>query len=347
LTDPASDEHGPAPARPGRNRISRAALRWWPLTALIVGLVLVLVVAGVGIGGWLYTRSVDKQIDKVDAFQAVPEAERPAKVAEKGINFLIVGSDSLGPDETGSRTDSIILAHLPASRDRGQLISIPRDTWVSVPKSADGRNGGTMAKINAAFAWGGTPLMVRTVESFTGVRIDHVVIVDFAGFGQIIDALGGIDVLVDTTFTSGIAPYRRLTPGLHRMDGDAALAYARERKQFADGDFSRMRHQQAIISAVANQANRKGLLASPARLNNFLRATANAVKVDDKMSIFDTAWALRQLGAGDLTMLTSPSTGTGMVGDQSVIFPDPKAAGQLFAAVRNDTMDQWPAKHPG
>jgi LCP family protein required for cell wall assembly len=347
MTDSASEEYGPARARLARRTISRAPVRWWQLTALIVGLVLVLAVGGVGIGGWLYSRSVEKQIDKVDAFQAVPEAARPAKVAEKALNFLIVGTDAEGPNETRSRTDSIILAHLPASRDKAQLISIPRDTWVSVPKSVDGRSSGTEAKINAAFAWGGTPLMVRTVESFTGVRIDHVVILDFAGFGQIIDALGGVEVLIDATFTSNVFPYRRFTPGLWRMDGVAALEYARERHQFADGDFARMRHQHAIISAVVSEATRKGLLASPARLNDFVHVTANAVKVDDKLSIFDTAWALRKLGAADLTMLTSPSAGTGMVGDQSVVFPDTKAAGQLFAAVRNDTTDQWLAKHPG
>lgn len=332
--------------RPGGGARSTSRGRWWRLGALIVGLVLVLVAGGVGIGAWLYARSVEKQIGRVDAFGAIPETGRPTKVAEKAMNFLIVGSDSRDPDATGSRTDTIILVHLPASRDHAQLISIPRDTWVSVPKSADGRNGGTKAKINAAFAWGGTPLMVRTVEGFTGIRIDHVALVDFAGFEQIINAVGGVEVVVDKNFTSIHPPYRKFTEGLRKLDGAAALDYARQRKQFADGDFSRIRHQQEIISAVVDQATQQGLLTSPGRLDDFVRATANAVSIDKTLSVFDTAWALRQLRSTDLTMLTSPSSGTGMVGDQSVVFPDTKAAGQLFRAVKDDTMDQWIADHP-
>lgn len=345
FADPAAGGGDAEPAGGASTSTTRG--RWWRLAALVLGLVLVVVAGGVGLGGWLYARSVEKQIDKVDAFGAVPEAERPPKVAGKALNFLIVGSDSRDPDATGSRTDTIILVHLPASRDRAQLISIPRDTWVFVPRSADGRNGGTKAKINAAFAWGGTPLMVRTVESFTGVRIDHVVLVDFAGFQQIIDAIGGVEIVVDQTFTSIHPPYRRFPEGLHKLDGAAALDYARQRKQFADGDFSRMRHQQDIIAAVVDQATQKGLLTNPGRLNEFVRATANAVSIDKTLSIFDTAWALRQLRTTDLTMMTCPTAGTGRVGDQSVVFPDSRADGQLFKAVQNDTMEPWLADHPG
>ncbi len=127
--------------------------------------------------GALYLRSVDKSVKRVDAFQQVPEAARPPRAVEaKGaMNYLILGSDTRDPQNTdGSRSDTIILMHVDKARSAAQLVSIPRDTWTHIPKAADGKHGDTTAKINAAYAWGGVPLTVQTVESFTGVRIDHV-----------------------------------------------------------------------------------------------------------------------------------------------------------------------------
>ncbi|WP_446219630.1 LCP family protein [Micromonospora sp. IBHARD004] len=317
------------------------------MTILVAALVLLLVIGGGGVGGWLYVRSLEKQVEKVDSFNGLQEEQRPVRAADSALNFLIVGKDQSEPGDTVSRTDTIMLVHVPHSWDRAQLISIPRDTWTTIPASLPEDGGGPRkAKINAAYAWGGTPLLVRTIEGFTGVRVDHVVVVDFAGFGKVIDVLGGVDVNVDRRFTSGGSDGRVYQPGVHHMDSELALFYARERKQFADGDYSRMRHQQAIISAVMQKASRTGILTNPAQLNDFLRATAGAVQVDQKLSVFDTIWNLHGVSAGDVTMLTSPTTGVGMVGDQSVFFPDMAASAKLFTAVKNDTMDEWLAENP-
>ncbi|MET8308616.1 LCP family protein [Micromonospora sp. NPDC005173] len=305
------------------------------------------VLGGGGVGTWLYVRSLEKQVEKVDAFRGLQEEQRPVRAADSARNFLVVGKDQPEPGDTTSRTDTIMLVHVPHSRDRAQLISIPRDTWTMIPASLPEDGGGpTKAKINAAYAWGGTPLLVQTIEGFTGVRIDHVVLVNFVGFGKVIDVLGGVDVTVDRPFTSAAPPGRVFQPGVHRMDGTVALEYARERKQFADGDYSRIRHQQALIAAVMREASRKGVLTSPGQLNDFLQATADAVQVDQALSVFDTIWDLRQVGADNVTMMTSPTTGVGMVGDESVIFPDLPASAKLFAAVKNDTMDGWLRENP-
>lgn len=331
--DPGQDAAPPLPRR-GR--------RWWRLLALISGLVLVLVVGGVAVGGWFYARSVDKSIERVDVFSAVPEAGRPAKTASDALDVLVLGSDTRDPDPTGSRADTIILVHLPANRERAQLVSIPRDTWTTVPTAA----GGGKAKINAAYAWGGTPLMVRTVERFTGVRIDHVVMVDFAGFKEIVDAVGGIDVEVYETFTSIHPPFRKFPEGMQHMDGATALDFARQRYQFRDGDFTRMKNQQQVIGALIDRATQRGLVTSPGRLDDFLRATADTVTVDNTMSIFDLAWELRGIRNADMDRITSPSAGTGMVGGQSVVFPDERAAADLYAAVRADDLAGWLRAHP-
>jgi len=306
---------------------------------LITLLVLALLAGGGLVAGGLYYRSVEGSIDRVDAFADVPEETRPQVVADDAKNILILGSDSRDPENTtGTRSDTIILAHLPKGRGSAQMISIPRDLWVSVPKSKDGRHGGRDAKINAAFAWGGIPLTVQTVEKYTGVRIDHVAIIDFAGFQEVIDALDGVEIDVEQSFTSIHKPHRKFSKGPQTLDGAAALDYARERYAFRDGDFARMRHQQQLIKAVLDKAASGGLLTNPARLNSFLRATADAVSVDETMSIFDTATELRHLRSTNLTFLTSPHKGTGTKGSESVVLDDPQKAKALYDAVRRDSV---------
>jgi LCP family protein required for cell wall assembly len=305
---------------------------------LITLMVIALLSGGGLLAVGLYVRSVEQGIERFDAFTEVPEETRPIKVVEAAdaMNFLILGSDTRDPGNTeGSRSDTIILGHIARGRSSAQLISIPRDTWVYVPQTKQGR-GGRDAKINASFTFGGIPLAIQTVERFTGVRIDHVVTIDFAGFQQIVDAIGGIDINVDLTFTSIHKPYRTFTKGRMHMDGATALDFSRQRQQFIDGDFTRIRHQQQVIKAILNQGVSGGLLTNPGRLNSFLQATANAVSADDTLPIIDMAMDLRHLRAENLTFLTSPTKGTGQVGTESVVFPDVSGARALYDAVRND-----------
>jgi LCP family protein required for cell wall assembly len=337
----ATDEPpvGPPVATPAPRRRRR-----WRRILLICALVLVVLVAGTAGGVAWYLHSVESSVARVNAFSDIPAQSRPQKepAAAGAENLLILGSDSRDPTNTsGSRSDTIILAHLPKGQGSAQLVSIPRDTWVHVPESKDGRNGNTMAKINAAYAWGGIPLVVQTVESFTGVRIDHVALVDFGGFKEIIDALGGVDIDVDQTFTTNYSLTghpRTFVKGTQHMDGAAALDYTHERHAFKDGDFARIRHQQQMIKAVLDKAASAGLLTDPGQLNAFLRATAKAVSVDQTMSLVDTAMQLRHLRSGNLTFATNPSSGTGMVGSQSVVFANAAKDKVLYNAIRADSV---------
>ncbi|PZF91820.1 LCP family protein [Micromonospora deserti] len=329
------------PSTPEPTEASRPRRRRWRKIGLISLLVVTLLGGGTAIAGGLYLRSVESDIDRVDAFSGVPEADRPQAVAKGALNIMILGSDSRDPENTtGSRTDTIILAHLPKDRSSAQLISIPRDTWVHVPRSKDGNHGGRDAKINAAFAWGGVPLMVQTVEKFTGVRIDHVMMIDFAGFKEIIDALGGIDVNSEKTFTSIHPPFRTFQQGMQRMDGETALDYSRQRKQFPDGDFARIRHQQQVIKAILDQAVSGGIVTNPARLNSFVKATSSAVSVDEGMSLLGMATDLRGLRGNNLVFLTTPTKGTGRVGSESVVFADAEGTRSFYEAVRHDTVQE-------
>lgn len=131
-----------------------AESRWARLTILVAALVLLLVIGGGGVGGWLYVRSLEKQVQKVEAFNGLQEAQRPVRAADSALNFLVVGKDQLEPGEATSRTDTIMLVHVPHSRNQAQVISIPRDTWTTIPESPPEVGGGPrMAKINAAYAW--------------------------------------------------------------------------------------------------------------------------------------------------------------------------------------------------
>ncbi|MFG2009982.1 LCP family protein [Micromonospora sp. NPDC048868] len=322
--------------QPGKHAKPR---RRWRRVALISLLVVALLGGGGMIAGGLYLRSVDSDIERVDAFADVPEAGRPQAVAKGAMNILILGSDTRDPESTsGSRTDTIILAHLPKDRSSAQLISIPRDTWVAVPRSKEGNQGGRDAKINAAYAWGGVPLMVQTVEKFTSVRIDHVMMVDFAGFKEIIDALGGIDINAEKNFTSIHPPFRTFRQGMQRMDGETALDYSRQRKQFPDGDFARIRHQQQVIKAILDRAVSGGIVTNPGKLNSFVKATSNAVSVDENMSLLSMATDLRGLRGNNLRFITSPTKGTGRVGSESVVFANTDKAKSFYDAVRRDAV---------
>lgn len=149
-----------------------------------------------------------------DAFP--DETVRPTENTSGSMNILLLGSDSRDDqtstelDGTGSRADTMIVAHIPADRSGVQMMSIMRDSWVDVP-------GYGMNKINAAMAYGGVPLVIQTVEGIIDQRIDHVMMVDFEGFKDITDALGGVSVNNPTEFTSGSPTNEHFPPGRSRL----------------------------------------------------------------------------------------------------------------------------------
>jgi len=330
-----------------RSRTRRRVRRF-----VIAGSLAVVVLLGAaGVGGWLYLRGVDNKVDRVTV-GALSDAKEttPSGISDGAMNILLLGSDSRDPDNTsGSRTDTIIVAHVSADHKDVQLVSIPRDTWVYVPEASNGE-GGEYAKINAAYSWGGADLMVQTVEKFTGLQLNHVMLIDFAGFKEIIDAIGGIDIKVDKTFTSIHAPYRKFTKNAAgtttHMDGATALDYARQRKQFSDGDFTRIAHQHQIIKAVMDKATSSGTVTDLSKLTSFLNATASAITVDDTLSPLNLAWALHTIGSSDVTFVTNPSSGTPTIDGQSVVKSNTEKSAELWESVGSDTISTWALANP-
>jgi LCP family protein required for cell wall assembly len=319
----------------------------WRRVLLVGAVVVALIAAGGAVGAWGYSRSLNANLHRTNAFAGLPD-DRPTEVVTGAMNVLLLGSDTRNPDTTvASRTDTIMLMHVDADHQHAYVISIPRDTWVYVPAAANGSGGNTMAKINSAYAWGGIPLTVQTVEDFTGVRVDHVALIDFSGFQQVVDALGGVDMYVEQTVTSIFAPYRTYTQGTRHFTGAEALDYVRQRYQYADGDFTRQLHQQEFLKALQDKATSSGMLSDPAKLNAFLQAITKSITVDQSFDLTGVAVQLRDLRSTDVTFLTSPSAGTGWEGDQNVVKADTTRAEALYQAVGQDQVESWLQATPG
>ena len=319
--------------------------RWGRIILVVVAALVVLALLATG-GAWLYASRLNGNLARTDPFSSITGG-RPAKTVDGALNILLVGSDSRDPDApvdkaSAWRADTIMLMHIPSSHDRAYLVSIPRDLYVPIPKDAgSGCDTGQRAKINAAFAFGGLPLAVRTVECFSDVRIDHVMAIDFAGFQQVTDALGGVDLNVDRTITSIHKPYRKFNKGKNHMNGAEALDWVRQRKQFPEGDFARMRHQQEFLRALMDKAASTGTLSNPAKLNSFLKSVTSAVTVDEGFSLVDMAVQFRKLRGDDLQFITSPNNGSDTIDGQSVVVSNREKALAMYQAISSDKMADW------
>ncbi|MFC3380346.1 LCP family protein [Couchioplanes caeruleus subsp. azureus] len=344
---PGGPPRGPGGRPGGRPYKGRRKPRWGRI-ALVAGAAVILIglVAGVSLYG--YANGLNSDLKRTDAFSELTNG-RPAKTVDGAINMLLVGSDSRDPDaikdsSNGWRADTMIIMHIPANHQSAQLVSIPRDLWVQVPESNNADcNTGSRAKINAAFAFGGLPRAVRTVECFTDVHLDHVLAIDFGGFKEVTDALGGVDLKVEQSITSIHKPYRKFTKGTMHMDGAQALDWVRQRKQFARGDFARMQHQQEFLKALMDKAASTGTLTNPAKLNSFLKAVTNAITADKDFSLTDMALQFRNLRGNNLKFLTSPNKGSEVIEGQSVVVSDKENALALYKAMAADKMDEWMA----
>ena len=266
--------------------------------------------------------------------------DRP--VAASGINWLLVGSDSrqdLSPEQqaelsTGgdlgsSRTDTILLVHIPhvGSGHAATMVSIPRDSYVDIP-------GYGSDKINAAFAEGGPPLLARTVEMATGIRLDHYAEIGFGGFGAIVDALGGIEVCPPEAIIDPLAGLD-LPAGCQTLDGRNALGYVRSRAT-PRADLDRMLHQREFMSAMLRRAASPAVWLNPWRWFSVPHAAVAALSVDQDAHVWNLArlgWALH----GSLATVTVPIGEFTGNDSGSVLIWDSEAASALFEALRTDS----------
>jgi len=324
----------PPPRRASRERRRNRKVL---VAALVLLLVPVLVVGGYL--GWLNHIITDnvKQATLLPDAGTRPTGKDGDVVAQpeaNGTNYLLIGNDAR-PGDTGSRSDVMVLVHVPEDRRDVTLIHFPRDLWVPIPGRGE-------AKLNAAYAYGGAPLLVKTMQNLLGIEIDHVAMVGFEGFKAMTDAVGGVDVNVEEASEGDGKVFPK---GMMHMDGETALVFVRQRYQLSEGDISRGKRQQAFIKALMLKALSRETLTNPLQLKDFLDAATSNLTVDqnlDASTMRSEAFAMRHIRGGDVRFITAPFSGFGTSADgQSIDVVDDARMTQLGEAIRTDELETY------
>ncbi|GAA3223888.1 LCP family protein [Dactylosporangium siamense] len=372
-------------------RRSRKDPRW--ARALVVLGALMMVAAGSvfvvkdAVMGYA-TRNV-KQEDLI-----VPAAEQQGKhVTISGAkNILLMGIDPRpGQDPSEAiRSDSIIILHIPAGHDSAYLISIPRDTWVKIPRFDNGKNryAGGHDKINGAFAIGGlgttgkdqrkfgVTLLADTIEENWGITFDAAAIIDFTGFQNVVNVLGGVDMYVDQEVKSvhvgfnakgevktpylqrdngsggtTLIPISGVTPqtyhvGFQHLEPWQALDYVRQRETLPNSDYDRQRHQQQFIKALFKQILSKDVLTDPGKLKKVLDVIGQSMTIDSGgIGLDDWIFAMKGINGDNLlTVKTNNGTFYSSHENPGAEALDPTTL-ELLASVKANAVEDFMAQH--
>ncbi len=305
--------------------------------ALILALILLV---------WLWF--LDRKLDDVPRFDVDMGQSRPA--VGLGTTILVAGVD----DGKGTRlaeaasapewpkgvfrSDAIMLVHLSEDGSTAQVVSIPRDSYVPV-------EGYGRTKINAAFSFGGPELLARTVESFTKIRVDHVMVTDFDGFKGITEVVGGVMVHIPQESLLPGSPFRA---GWQRIQGDDALAYVRQRYGLPGGDFDRAQRQQNVLRQIVDRATDWSVLANPVSLTRLVEEITSYLAVDATLTnakLRELAFTARNLRTHDVEFATIPHEGSATIDGASVVKVVPRDVRALFAAIARDDFATYVLQH--
>ncbi len=303
--------------RRGKNRRRHLVGRVVVATAVVLGMV-------TGLSVVYFYRHLNDNLTILDIAQQLdnrPDKER-SSLPKEPLNILVMGSDDRdgagnnidGLTGDGARSDTTILFHLSADRKNAYGISIPRDTLVDRPDCTDEDGetlpGATGAMWNEAFAVGGPACTVQQVEQVTGIFVDHFIVVDFAGFQDMVDAIDGVEVCIPEDI-SDPAHGINIPAGTREIEGKEALNYVRARYTLGDGsDIGRVKRQQAFIAAMANKVVSNGVLARFDRLVPFLDAATKSLVVDQDMGnvfkIGKVGLGFKNIGLDNIKFITVP-----------------------------------------
>ncbi|MEC3630905.1 LCP family protein [Bacillus velezensis] len=261
---------------------------------ILLLLTLVLLVAA-GFGGYKVYKTINAADNAYDALSRGDKSKLRDKVInmkKKPFSILFMGIENYATSGKGGRSDSLIVVTLDPRNKTMKMLSIPRDTRVTLA----GDTTGNKTKINAAFAKGGADETVSTVEDLLGIPIDKYVTVDFNGFKDVIDEVGGVDVKVPFDFDemSDVSKKKRIyfKKGNMHLNGEQALAYARMRKQDKRGDFGRNDRQKQILNALIDQMSRAGNIA---KIDKIAETASNNVQTNIRIT---EGLALQQIYSG-------------------------------------------------
>ncbi|WP_425956283.1 LCP family protein [Xylanimonas sp. McL0601] len=306
-----------------------------------VGMVLTALLAFGVAGGATAAVKLTGNIKKVDAEQVLADAgvARPRAAvptdpnAGTPLNIVLMGTDTRdgananfasSENTGGARSDTTIVMHISGDRSRIDMVSIPRDSTVDIPScvTANGKKTAPWGhtKFNAAFSQGYTKggdlqsaglCTMQTVEKLTDVRMQGFIVVDFAGFAGMIDALGGVDICIPEAIDAPEAGNLKLAAGNQHLDGGTSLQFARARHGVGDGsDIQRIARQQQLLAAVAREVLGANLLTDSPKLLQFLNATTSSLTMSSNFSsvtgLAGLAYSLRSVRPDTITFMTVP-----------------------------------------
>ncbi|WP_159941332.1 MULTISPECIES: LCP family protein [unclassified Nocardiopsis] len=279
--------------------------------------------------GYRDALSIDTEEVNTDAW-----GDRPVQV--EGIhNILLLGVDT---ESEGNRPDVLVIVNVDVDRGAVTMVNLPRDLIVDIPRcdpvgDSSGWRGG-FDQINHSMMYGGLDCLGNTVESTTDIHLDHMVMVDFAGFENIVDTVGGVELCIPEPLDDPKA-HLQLEAGVQTLDGEQALGLARSRDSTEYGnDMGRIQSQQRLIGALLREVTSGKVLASPATLYDFLGSVTDSMVTDDGLSVdkmAELAIAMRQVDLSRMNMVMAPVTES-RFNAQKLDLQQPEA-GELFAAV--------------
>ena len=308
-----------SPARTGRTRLAG--------TARVVAGLLSLILLGTSGWGWYLGRVADASVNRTDA---IPTSGNDQVVnTGEAMNLLLVGNDSRAgataaelqqlntEANAGLNTDTMILVHVPGDGSKASFVSFPRDSYVPIP-------GHGSDKLNAAYAYGtqdapkaasdaakqaaGAQLLIKTISSLTGLRIDHYAEVDLLGFFKLSSVVGGVEVnlcnAVQDSF-SGVD----LPAGPQTITGEQALAFVRQRHGLPRGDFDRIIRQQTFIAGMIRKMLSDNVLLDLGKQRQLVQAAADALTVDKTLNLLNLAQQMQSVTPGNIDFQTIPYVG--------------------------------------
>ena len=315
---PAQEETGAADPAPHRSR-PRTILIW--TASITAG-----VVAIAAVGVFLLYRHLNGNIQQRDVSGLL--GSQPVDLHPQAENILVVGSDTrygqgtqYGRNLTTDQSDTMMIVHVAADRQWAEVMSIPRDSYVSIPAClmGDGQMSSPETfKINEAFALGnldgnntalGVACTIKTVEQDTGIYIDHFVVINFTGFKSMVAALGGVQECNTQPINDPLSGLK-LTAGHHMLTPTQALAYVRARYTLGDGsDLERITRQQAFMSSLIQRVKSK--LLNPIAIYRFLDAATKSLTIDTRLGgvtgLYNLASSLRNLPSNKVAFFTLPT----------------------------------------
>ncbi|MGW8746605.1 LCP family protein [Streptomyces sp. NPDC055794] len=330
----------------GGRRAPRRRRRWGRI--VLLSLVVLLLALG-GTGYWLYS-GLNGNIDGVDLDKALG-SDRPEKLPTSGQNLLVLGSDSRAGDNAslgtgkvaGARSDTALVVHIPEGRKQAVAVSIPRDTLVTRPEceKSDGSALPEAERVmfNSVYSQAGPACVVKTVEKMSGVRMDHYMEIDFAGFKGLVDAIGGVPVTVEEPIkdpASGLD----LSAGTHTLDGTESLAFVRTRHGVGDGsDLGRIGLQQEFLIALLSEVKKQDLLGSPTKTYKIADSLTAALTTDSELasltSLAEFARSMNGVDPATMETIMLP-VAYDKADPNRVVAAEPQAA-ELWKAVRSDS----------